>query len=462
MLNLSLKHTAITLVFSAVMGVIIAINPLYMAAPIGALIIWLLTRSAVLRFIYIVIGSLLVFQSSSNFGLQKVAFLIGIIVVTLISFHQTRPLLKERQYKTLVPVLFTSYVFGFYVIVCIVLSILRGANELTVIRDAAPYLIFSITPLLAFDFSKHIKRSVVTKLFILVGIYATISCSYGWIVRRGITDADSGMTSIGFPSFMLSFAFFIYCCALALRGKHKVFIWTILSAFTIAALLITGTRSTFLALIGPLVILLSGKGLSYFKRFQRGVYVSLIFILSFFVGVSLLLSVTNIEKEKFYERISMIGSVFDKKSRLNDYSYIERTNQTEATLLAFKESPIVGMGPGYIFKVKKYNGVEYNYVSLDSKYSIMAKYGMLGYLILVVWLWNIYVYLRRSSEGRVYTLNSLTIIGYISIVILCMVISVPIEDKGYGIAFLLLFVLKINENRNSELDNLLNDGNNSK
>jgi hypothetical protein len=447
---------SLIVLIGVILGASIPSFPMVAVIVLGLLYSFLLFKSATTRLLTTIIGSLLVFQSSDGVGLLKIGFLACLGIITVSSLIGSYKYLKEEKYKHIRTIIVYGAVFLLYIIVNMGFSFIRGNDVMSALRDCVPYIIFSVSPILALDFAMNIKRKNLFSFFLLTGIYGTFSCVYTWVQLRNITDIES-FNNIGLASYMLAYAFFTYCCVNALRGKKKIFGWTLAAGLVLGGLAITGTRTSFVVLTaGFIVIILSGRDMSSFQKILRGFRVFITLLITTTVGAVILLNITNVDKTIFLDRMKMSLVLFDQEKLANDNSIYMRASQTNAAVDAIKESPLVGMGPGYVFQTNNWDGKIQYRSSLDSPLAITAKHGIVGSIILLLFLWKIYMYIRNTNKDKQYSLTTYYLLGFLGINLITMLIIPTVEDKGLSIAILLLLALSFNELKDS--GKMLNKG----
>ncbi|MDM5340534.1 O-antigen ligase family protein [Fictibacillus enclensis] len=409
---------------------------------IGILFIILLIKNSTYRLLTLVFGSLFVFQSSDGIGIIKVAFLAVIVVITICSIIVCKNYLNQKVYKNITPILISGLLLLIYLFINILLSVLRGNNIIGVIRDCAPYITLAVSPIIAFDFGLHIKKKNIFFIFILTGIYATISCVYRWVQIRTLPDAGT----LGLASYMLAYAFFTFCFINALKGSKHIFLWILISSLSLGGLALTGTRTTFIVLtLGTVILILLGKNIKMSSKIWRGIKVLFVFVISCTICVFLLMKLVNIDNEVFLERIKMINVIFNENQLKADNSIMMRTSQTDAAIQAIKKSPVVGVGSGYVFQSLNYDGSIQNRTSLDTPLSIPAKFGIIGTILLMYFFFRIFLYVLRENKDKKYTLVTYYIMGFLIINLINSLIIPTVEDKGLSIALIILLALVFNE-----------------
>lgn len=426
----------LALFFGVGIGILSAINPLIAFLPIGLLVLFLLLKYPTIRLYYITLGSFFVF-GGENFTIYKGAFLAGIVVVVIGSILNVK---KHGSFKSINKLLISCVLFGIYVIVSILISILlRNVSIVSALRDCSPYFLFALSPLFAIDFAIGVSFKRIKGTFYILFILGTLYFAYGWILKRGYVSLPE--PSFGYISFLLPLSFFAYCSAKALRGNKKRMLWLFMSALVLVSMLATGTRTSIISLIAPVLITFMGfKGI--FRRSLRlivfGVGIGALGIAILFA----LINFTNINADALLGKLSLISSVTNETSLGNDGSFQDRAAQTQLTIDSFKNSPIIGIGigSGYIF-----NGNPQ--LSVDSPFSLPAKFGVLGIIFLISTFLCMISFIRNIGKG----VSKYALIGFLAITTSLLVLASPIEDKGFSLALVLLLTYALKEQMTNPL-----------
>jgi O-antigen ligase len=215
--------------------------------------------------------------------------------------------------------------------------------------------------------------------------------------------------------------------------------WLLLALAVLIGTLMTGTRSTIVFVMAPLFILVFSKA-----KKRRVIPLLLISVIVVTALYSYLMSSSNLNNkvlESLRDRIQITADLISNDSITNDLSYMERINQTKIARREIQRSPIIGAGAGKQYEVYRSNRTYAVSNSLDTPLYVFAKYGIAGFIVLMIFVISIYKQLIRSHLKNVY---SISLIAFLGIMIGWYSMINPFDDKGSGLSFILLFALAIN------------------
>lgn len=411
------------------MGIGAAISVKILFMPLICLgAIWLIT-SPRFRLLFVVFGSMFVFQSSDGLSAIKIGFLMGFALVLVLSLQSL------RREENVWPLIKSLLIFALYLLILIAFSPLRGMSVTSAIRDALPYLMFAAVPIIALDLSKKLNKIFITRMIVISGSISTIAFCLTWMDMRGIFKSgfDFGLATGMFPA-----ALFAFVIANGFQGRRRKGLWVLLGIIIIASLFATGTRSILVFLAAPFFIAIIGKK-DRGKRIFKAGGVGLLIILLGWIGVQFASTNTSHVTDKILARLTTINVVFDKNYLNSDASFIERSNQTQVSYLEFSNHKVFGVGPGYGFDVVRLAGNHTNSFTLDSPFSFAAKFGIVGILLLLNTFIGLTSYVRKSS----FTVAMYGLIGFVGVTSVWQVLSPPFEDKGFMLGILLLLTASL-------------------
>jgi O-antigen ligase len=214
-----------------------------------------------------------------------------------------------------------------------------------------------------------------------------------------------------------------------------------LASAILAGLIATGTRSSLILLAVPIAIILGARR-HFARRSIRFAIVIPAASLLVLLGVQFLIRFTSAHRDVLQQRAQLLSHT----GTSSDQSYVDRLAQTSAAWKVFKRSPVLGVGPGYVFTWVDPTGLEKSVTVIDTPAEYLAKFGLLG-------LWPLFVLalsvartlgrLRKRTGGR--TIGQLAIVGLAGAFLSWWALGVPFDDKGFAIGFLLLFALALSE-----------------
>lgn len=426
---------------------LININYIFAFVPVIILGLILIIIKPEARFLYLIMGGLLIFQNAS--GNLKVLYLAGLVIILFVAFKNID--WKNQTVQLIKPVIKAGLLLQLYLVISMIVSIIKGYGALNTIRDSVQYIILAFSPIFAVDFAINIRSKHLNNLVLSGMLLGSILCIVGWISRRGYTDAD---LIVGLSSYSLPAALFSISIANFMSSKRFNITWLILAVAVLGGTIMTGTRSSYAFLFAPIAILLFSKAkktrivpiLIFGVAFGSWVFSFFMNNTSQFEG-SVLISVQ--------QRIQYTAESLINNSITDDSSYMERVNQTEVALSTVTDNPLFGAGPGKQYIIQRYNGVLSIVNSLDSPMFILAKYGIIGLIILIIFLGLIYKHLITKYKYNVY---SISLLAFLGVCLAWLPLVNPFDDKGSGLVIIMLMASILNnisENKSTlECDDL--------
>jgi O-antigen ligase len=404
----------------------LALTALFLFLPV-------LLTSAIARIAAVVLGGMLVLNVSEDLSAIKVGYLLICGIAVAGAAARLRALRDTRAYREARNILHMSFVFGLYVIVEIVLAISSGISPSGSLREGASYLLMACVPLLALDASQSARRRVLAQMFVVVTLAGTASYAVDWITRRDLTALPVTHLSL---AGTLPAALVCYLSAGFLTKRHVA--WAVGAGSVLALLLLTGNRTSFLILIGPLVIAISARVRQrprIFSLLVLGPVVGIVALVGFLQFSDLL----GIDSTVLSSRYRTLLSPSDLAA---DQSVQIRLAQTRAGWEAFREHPITGTGPGSEFVwTNPLSGLAATYQYIDSPIQFPAKFGMVGVTLLVI-LFGIYLsfLLRLNRIPGVYQSAAL---GFVASQAALVTFGSPVDEEGFLLGLLLLLALSL-------------------
>ncbi len=420
----------------------------------------------------IVFGAMVALQSSQDFDVVKVAYL-GAAALALVGSVWT---VCQRRGDPLVgfaaPWLAASLLIAGLVALSLPVAMSHGTAFPTWLRDAAAYALVVAGPWVAIDLAWSTTRRGALKMIVIAGGLATVSYAVVWVQRRGITDL--AVDRLVLPSFMLATTLFAVTVALAVSAQRGRYRWAAVASVTIALLLLAGTRTTLAILIAPIAILaVAWQNPSGDLRSRRLVPALLPMLTAGIIVASTQLtwaidlgqlggSGTNVggsggatgsssptqDPHSLGGRYDTFGSVISGR----DASMQDRIAQTRAAWDLFLTSPIVGSGLGAAVPWTTTTGHLDTEFTADTPVLVLAKFGALG-LVLVGVLGAAWVITIRRLKpgGRITQTSRLALVGLGAAILLLTPFGWQLEDKGTGLAIILVLGLAFTEARDAGL-----------
>ncbi len=266
-------------------GIVIAVSP-GMGAALAVLPFAVMTTyNAHLRLLAVVFGGVLVLDSSSGFTYSKLLYL-GIVAVSVAAaWHSCAVGLRTGRGAQIRRMIGTAW----WLIVIIIgaslpVALVNGHSPSLWIRDVAPYLMLACSPIFAADAALHISRRFIVGTFVLAGLLVTAALTVQLLTLRQLSTSTLRQLAV-FTGFALPVTLYCYACARAIYSREKradLLRWGFLAGAVFAALLISGTRSVFLLIAPPLVMMIVTGGM---KGVIRVVTLGLLGIVMIFAAV---------------------------------------------------------------------------------------------------------------------------------------------------------------------------------
>jgi O-antigen ligase len=434
-------------VVCATAGAVVPLFPPLAAVPFAAVAVAALLMSPIARGTFVVLGGIVAFQSSEGLGALKAAYLLGVGLACVGALLNLRSIPSALR-RALTPIVIASGGLVLVTLASIIPALEQGATLEDWMRDASTYLLLALVPLFAVDLSNAAPRNIV-RLLVIAGGAATVSFSVSWLERRGL--ASVSLDSFALSSIMLAAAFFAFAVASAFAAPRRRLLWLVTVAIAATLILVTGTRSGFMLLAAPLVIVLVPRfaSLERFRELALGAAVVVALIALLFVSSGQLFP---LERERVQERLTT-GTTTVLRNPEFDASYRERQITTTLAWETFRSSPVVGVGPGHRFTYS----VPYDSGSsrlrsplvLDTALVTLAKFGLLGCIPIVFLLLGVFNFTHALLK-RTRSRTALALTGYLGILALALVLASPFDDKGFSFALMMFLALGASEWRRAE------------
>lgn len=462
---------------------------------------WLDANGPIVRAGVLVLGALAVLQSSQDVGGLKILYFALAVGVVLGSVRVIRRNWHSPVVSAARPWLIASVVLAGLVALTLPLAILKATPLSAWVRDAAAYGLVAAAPWVALDLGLSASRRAVLSLAVLASGAATLSYLVVWIQRRGI--ADLAIDRLVLPSFVLATALFSLAVALSLSARRRRFIWTALACLAIGILVVAGTRATLVILLISPVTLLASWLTDRTESVGPKIVVAampILVALGIVTATLLHLSIPGLRdvatspspgpniveatpgpsqvaasssqlpgtvegnpspsavaalpsqspgdvRPDLTDRYDTFGAVLAG----SDPSLRERLSQTRALWAVFLQSPLVGIGLGATVPwVDAAGRTRTDTVfTADTPVLVLAKFGILGLVIVGVLAWSaistIRALLRRPETRQA----SLILIAFATGMVALTPLGWQVEDKGTGLAIVLLVGLALVDIRES-------------
>jgi hypothetical protein len=403
--------------------------------PLAPWLVALLFRNSLARLLTVVGGGMLILGTSSELSFWKFGYLAAAALAVGVAFLSLPKLAVTVPHRLTRNVLHFSLAFFVVVSLRLLVAILEGTDIELAVRDAAPYLLFALAPLLAIDAAASSTEHQLTIVFLLVGAVGTAAFTLEWVSKRSLADLPVEYLTLAGSA---PTALFAYASARAILGRHRLR-WTALAVVTLSAMLLTGNRSTLLALLAPLSIVLLSP-----QRVRMSFRLLLLVLALGVITPSIITrygTALGIDPNVVVERLA---SVTDPSSLRSDPSILIRATQNETAYERFAMRPVLGAGPGIRFTFGHpitHERVDSGF-TLDSPLVFPAKFGIVGVVALLLLIGgyaSLFKKLRKAPNVAATALVGFAVVQLVRTI----AIGSAIEDKGFTFGFLLLLALSL-------------------
>jgi O-antigen ligase len=427
---------------AATIGAAVATKPVAAVLPAALLGAILLLVDARARLLFLVFGGLLTLQSSDSLGPIKLAYLAGVVVSCAGAVFALSKSTDWFRRGLAMPLLRGSIAISALISISLFVALNHDVGRTDWLRDVAPYGLFALTPIFALDAQWAFSRTALVRVLVCAGALGTISFSTYWLEQRNI--ANLPFSSFTLSSFLLPAALVAYAMGAALHSNRRRVRWLSLAALAFTLLVVTGTRSTLLLGLIPIVVAVGAR--RYLSaRIFRLVLVTPLALLVIAAAAYSVVEITDASTSVISERISTL-----KETRTSeDASYRDRQAQAAVALDVFSADPVFGAGPGTYFNWTVSNGGKRSAFLLDTPMAFPAKFGIVGLAIVAFVVLSYGSFLRSMFRFNHPRPETLAFTAYAVVGIGNSFLTNPLEDKGWTLGLLLLLPLVLQGARRS-------------
>jgi hypothetical protein len=396
--------------------------------PFGLLVL----QSRLVRSVVFLSG-IFAFQSSQSVTLPKLLYLSLVGAAAAAAFAEITRSTREEELRS--PLLMMTGSAIAATGVAAIVGRVEGNPGSLIFRDASAYILLAIAPLIAYDLAHSCSRRQLLALALTVFVVGAISYNIEWLSnRRGL--AQYSVSRLALPSFMLLTALVALGVAgVREKGLRPGLWWAAIAAVGAALALSTGSRSALALIAVPAVTFIDRRGWSLRLMARQTVRLVAILLLGLSF-ISVFADVTGARLDRVRARFRTIPEIVRGDSR--DQSVAARQIQVHESLERFTASPLLGLGFGHQFRYVTPSGESGEAISPDTGLAFVAKFGLLGIAVLVLWTRAARRLARvKSSRG----FERLALKGFAAGAIAWSLSFVPFEDKGFAFALALLLAL---------------------
>ena len=208
--------------------------------------------------------------------------------------------------------------------------------------------------------SRHFPEKRFVRLLVSAGLIAAAAFATYWVDQRHI--ANLPFSRFALSSFLFPAALVAYAVATALQARRHRGRWVFLAVFGFALLIVTGTRSTLILALAPIVVVFAARRerAARFGRLALVGPVALVLMLAAAYGV---LTVTHASHTVIGNRLTILKH----SGTSSDASYADRQAQAHVAGKVFSAHPVFGAGPGTYFNWGTTNGEQRSAFIIDTR-----------------------------------------------------------------------------------------------
>jgi hypothetical protein len=457
-----------------------------------------LPPASVLRLVVVVVGGLLVLQSTQGLAPPKLIYLAVAGIAFVLSCRAVLNLRGRPMFAAARPWLIASILLFALIVLSLPVAMLHGTPLSAWLRDAATYGLFAAAPIFALDAASSMRFRLLLRLVVVVAGLGAVSFAIYWITLRNL--AILPFDQFVLPTASLPTTLFVVSMSAAVVDRRNRLGWIILGGIALGLFLVAGTRSALFLLIAlPVVVVLAGRPFLA-RSVSAALGVGLVaagFLLAIQttflvagravappidvaapiatpgtdvgsppgtgqVGATPTASGATPTASGVTPTASAVSPAdrtpvpqqapnpdANIAQRLQDFltaperdgSVRERIAQYGVAWDLFTTSPIVGVGLGHPFTWTRLDGTVYTDFTADTPLILPAKLGILGlaWMVLLAGVWIRFVLLLRRRAGV--NIPGLAMAGWAAVLLALLWAGFQLEDKGFSFALMLLLAL---------------------
>lgn len=411
-----------------------------------------------LRLPFVVFGGMLALQSSPELDGTKLVYLAGTAICLLGSIAACWRLRSSEQAALMAPWFAASAALLVLLVLSFAVSRAAGTSPTAWLRDVAPYGLFATVPVFALDAQASLSRRALVAMLVVAGLLGGLSWAVEWLARRDIVDLP--LSRVVLPTGQLPTVLYLFASAASLTDRRWRR-WAMVAGIVLGLFLITGTRSTFILLAGPVAMIVVAAGwrrlATSIGRASVHLIAAVVVVIAFQVSISALVAQApasggdgpggtpgpTVDVDVIGDRLGSLPGLIGQPG--SDASIRERIAQYQSAWALFLESPIVGVGPGHPIEWVDVSGFHRNDFTADTPLVMPAKFGLIGILVFAGFVYAFVVLSAASLRRLGRTRLPLTLVGYGIVAALGLPLGFLVEDKGASMALMLLLAVTLTE-----------------
>lgn len=316
-------------------------------------------------------------------------------------------------------------------------GLMAGNDMLDVMRDSATYAALAAVGVVGADAAPWVDRRTLDRLLVTAGVVSSLGFTLEWLARRGF--AALPVTDVILHSPIPGALLWCYSLGRLAGGGPRSWVWLAPAAISFGLPLLTGSRNILLYAAAPVVVAAMAAARGRWRGVFRTAVIAPVGLLLIAVLVAGSLggaATGHLDVEAAVERLSTVGDVLNEPAA--DPSLEERLTQNRLAWATFTNAPVLGAGPGHIFRWDRSGPLSLTAeaFTIDTSLVIPAKYGLVGVATLLVLLVAWYRARPRSDVWR------LTLGAFAALVVLLSMLGPTIEDKGLPVAVVLTLMAR--------------------
>jgi hypothetical protein len=394
---------------------------------------------ATARAAIVLVGYLFLFQSPNVGTGTKIAFVAIAAFLAVLSAQAT-----SRRMFTLLPGVVWSvrslrnaaWLMVAFILVQPLSLFAGGVSVTDWTRDALNYAMLPVMLAIGIDWGTAASRRVVTTTTIVVGILGGVSYSVTWLGRRG--SEGLAVEQFGLASSFIVFGGVCLCLAIFVSSQKAKPLYLVFALVQLGLVALSGGRTVLGYSVGVIVIAMIISPVSVPKKIARAAVAGTAVV----VAYTLMINVsTAFGGGVAAGRVSWFSRLADEGvgAILNDGSGIERARAYSWLSGIWELHPLLGQGLGHSFPSVTTGLPNPGSFTLDSPVVALAKFGILGTLVLVVVLILIARGVRGSRRLETHDAQTVRIFGILTVCLTLLLLfnGFPLENRGF-VVFVLL------------------------
>lgn len=382
-------------------------------------------KLVILRIVIFAVGYVLLFQSDSSPSGLKETFVAVSVAFAAVAGFRLRKLDDQRIPRGV----FLSVGIMFVLLFAWASRIAMGGVSIDDwTRDSLNYILFPVAVLIGADAGTSVRRATIGRLIFVIGLFGAVTFMSTWLARR--SGSVLGFEQVGLASSFVPLTGIALCLAIFFAGDRWRGPALLVGLAEMVLLAVSGGRTVWIYCIVALIAAFLSAGIPLSVRLSRA---AVALIASIF-GVAVVFSLsTAIGGGIAVARITRFRSLADGglQSLMADGSAIERIRAYQWTTAIWHEHPLIGRGLGYTFPSVTTGNVNVGIYTLDTPIVGLAKFGILGTLMIIVAVAVLLWTLRNGGKRDPIARSFLVTLSFVVLVLVPN--GFPIENRGFDL-----------------------------